>query len=68
MFFKFDRCYSVTLMLSELNLPSFDNLYAKSVHSFYNSCFTHHNALIINLDSLQLLSYWSRQRILTFSH
>ena len=57
MFFKFDRCYSVTLMLSELNLPSFDNLYAKSVHSFCNSCFTSHNALITNLVSLQLLSY-----------
>ena len=57
MFFKFDRCYSVTVMLSELNLPSFDNLYAKSVHSFYNSCLTSHNALITNLVSLQLLSY-----------
>ena len=58
-FFKFDRRYSirVTLMLSQLNLPSFDNLYANSVRSFYNSCSTSRDALIINLVSLQLLNY-----------
>ena len=58
MFFKFDRRHSVTfIMLSELNLPSFDNLYANSVRSFYNSCSTSRDALIINLVSLQLLNY-----------
>jgi hypothetical protein len=59
MFFKLDRRFSVTLILSELNLPSFDNLCANSVHTFCNSCFTSRNALIINLVSLQLLSYYS---------
>jgi hypothetical protein len=53
MFFKFDRRYSVTLMLSELSLP-FDNLYGNSVHSFCNRFIASHNALIVNLMSLQL--------------
>ena len=56
MFFGYNRRYSVTLMLSELNLPSFDNLYGNCVDSFYSSCFANANTLITNLISLQLIT------------
>ena len=59
MFFGYNRRYSVTLMLSELNLPSFDNLYMSCVHRFYASCSACNNTLLSNLISLQLLTYQS---------
>ena len=57
MFFGYNRRYSVTLMLSELNLPSFDNLYMSCVHRFYANCSACNNTLLSNLISLQLLTY-----------
>ena len=56
MFFGYNRCYSVTLMLSELNLPNFDSLYANCVLRHYSSCLTSGNVLITNLTSLQLVT------------
>ena len=52
MFFCFDRLYSVTQMLSELNLPTFDNLLLNCVNSFCKCCAgACHNALIENLNT-----------------
>ena len=56
MFFGYSRCYSVTLMLSELNLPNFDSSYANCVLMHYSSRLTSGNVLIINLTSLQLIT------------
>ena len=56
MFFGYNRRYSVTLMLSELNLPSFDNLHMSCVHRFYANCSACNNTLLSNLISLQLLT------------
>ena len=56
MFFGYDRRYSVTLMLSELNLPDFDSFYVISAKRFYISALTCDNILIKNLTSLQLIT------------
>ena len=56
MFFGYDRRYSVTLMLSELNLPDFDSFYVISAKRFYISALACDNVLIKNLTSLQLIT------------
>jgi hypothetical protein len=57
MFFDYSRRHSVTLMLSDLNLPSFDNLYMNCVHRSCANCSAcNNNKLIRNLISLQLLT------------
>jgi exonuclease III len=57
MFFGFDRLYSVTQMLLQLNLPSFDNLILNCINSFHKSCSAAvgQNVLISNLNTLCLL-------------
>lgn len=55
MFFGYKRQYSVTQMLLELNLPSFDVLISNCILSFRTSCSLCCNTLISNLNSLQLL-------------
>jgi hypothetical protein len=54
MFFCYDRLYSVTQMMSELGLPSFDNLISSCVCSFETRWLSSENNLIGNLCSLQL--------------
>jgi hypothetical protein len=43
MFFGYKRCYSVTYMLQELAMRSFDTVIANSVYSF-----THHWSVNVN--------------------
>jgi hypothetical protein len=54
MFFGYDRRYSVTSMLSELNLPSFDILISNCVGSFETKWSSSVNDLLVNLCSLRL--------------
>ena len=53
-FFGYSRCYSVTEMLAELNLPCFDNLFSSCVHSFKCRWSASNNALIVHLSSLYI--------------
>ena len=54
MFFGFDRRHSVTQMLSELSLHSFDIMFSSCVSSFELRWSASPNYLIVNLCSLQL--------------
>ena len=54
MFFGYDRIYSVTLMMTELGLPSFDNLISSCVSRFESRWLSSDNNLIANLCFLQL--------------
>ena len=55
-FFGYPRSYSVTLMLAELNLPCFDNLFNNCVHSFERrwSATACVNSLVVHFSSLDL--------------
>ena len=46
LFFGYDRHYSVTLMLAELNLPGFDNLFEQRLRSFNNMWLNSSNFLV----------------------
>jgi hypothetical protein len=52
--FGFNRCYSVTSMLDELNLPCFDNLMTSNSENFYKRWSVCSNSLVANLNILQL--------------
>ena len=54
MFFGYDRRFSVTEMLSELNLSCFENVITECVHSMNSRWFASCNYLVANLVSLQL--------------
>lgn len=54
MFFNYKRCDSVTLMLAELNLPSFDNCMSSSADSFAVRQSVCCNTLVSHLNSLLL--------------
>ena len=54
MFFGYDRRFSVTEMLSELNLSCFENFISECVHSVHSRWFASCNNLVANLVSLQL--------------
>lgn len=53
-FFSYDRCYSVTQMLQELCLPSFDNLFLKCIGRFKARWSACTNTLVEHLNSLQV--------------
>ena len=54
MFFGYDRRYSVTQMLTELNLPCFDNFIAEIVNNFNARWVASSNHLVTHLCALQL--------------
>ena len=54
MFFGYQRSFSVTEMLSELNLSCFDNFMLECVNRFDSRWFASCNNLVANLISLQL--------------
>lgn len=54
MFFGYARRFSVTEMLSELNLSCFENFISECVHSVHSRWFASCNNLVANLVSLQL--------------
>jgi lauroyl/myristoyl acyltransferase len=53
-FFGYDQLYSVTLMMTEHGLPSFDNLISSCVSRFESRWLSSDNNVIANLCSLQL--------------
>ena len=53
-FFSYNRRYSVTLMLAELNLPSFDVFMLNSAISFNSRWAVCSNSLVCHLSCLQL--------------
>jgi hypothetical protein len=54
LFFSYSRCFSVTQMLSELDLPCFDNLFINCVSSFKGRWAASMNVLVVHLSSLHL--------------
>jgi len=54
MFFGYDRRFSVTEMLSELNLPCFDNLISDCVRNFSCRWSISSNDIVTHLRDLQL--------------